>query len=173
MFWIGLFLAGVLLSLTDAAPVATAIFPVPVAVLWARGRHGAAAAAAVCGAVSVLVGQLLAAAALAAPGTGAMMGAGALILAAAALAVGGLGAPLGEMIRRGRPFGQCVALMTAAMYALVVLETALLWADSRKAWTIAINQRIAQIEFEHGQAADIAHHGAVGARFNFSRMRQP
>ncbi len=75
-----------------------------------------------------------------------MLGAGAFILAAATLAVAGLGAPLGEMIRRGRSFGQCVSLMTVALFGLAVLETALLWDESRKAWTVAINQRIAQME---------------------------
>ncbi len=146
MFWIGLFLAGALLSGMDAAPLAMAIFPVPVAVLWARGRSGAAVAAALCGACSVLAGQLALAMAVADPGSQAMLGTGAFILAAATLAVAGLGAPLGEMVRRGRSFGQCVSLLTLAMFGLAVLETALLWDESRKAWTVAINERIAQME---------------------------
>ncbi len=146
MFWIGLFLAGVLLSVMDAAPLAMAVFPVPVAVLWARGRRGAAAVAALCGAFSVLAGQLVIALAAADPGTVAMLGAGAFILAAATLAVAGLGAPLGEMTRRGHSFGQCVAVLALAMFALAALETALFWDESRQAWTVMINQRIAQME---------------------------
>jgi len=152
VFWIGLFLAGVLLSVMDAAPLAMAVFPVPVAVLWARGRHGAAVMACLCGAFSVLAGQLAIALAAADPGSVAMLGAGAFILAAATLAVAGLGAPLGEMIRRGRSFGQCVTLLAMATYALAVLETALFWGESRKAWTVMINQRIAQMEQGAGGA---------------------
>ncbi len=146
MFWIGLFLAGALLSGMDTAPLAMAIFPVPVAVLWARGRHGAAVAAALCGAFSVLAGQLALAMAAADADANVMLGVGVFILASATLAVAGLGMPLGEMIRRGRSFGQCVSLMTLVMFGLAVLETALLWDESRKAWTVAINQRIAQLE---------------------------
>ena len=151
MFWIGLFLTGALLSGTDAAPLAMAIFPVPVAVLWARGRHGAAVAAALCGAFSVLAGQMALAMAAADPETHVMLGTGAFILAVATLAVAGLGAPLGEMIRRGRSFGQCVSLLTLAMFVLSVLETALLWDESRKAWTVAISQRVAQMEQGAGE----------------------
>jgi hypothetical protein len=153
VFWIGLFLAGALLSGMDAAPLAMAVFPVPVAVLWARGRPGAAVAAVLCGAFSVLAGQMALAMAASDPGANVMLGVGAFILAAAALAVAGLGAPLGEMIRRGRSFGQCVSLLTLALFGLVVLETVLFWDATRKAWTVMINQRIAQLEQGAGDTA--------------------
>jgi hypothetical protein len=145
VFWIGLFLAGAVLSGTAYAPLALAVFPVPVAVLWARGRSGAAAGAALCGALSVLVGQALV-----------MSVEGGLAFSVAALAVAGLGAPLGEMIRRGRSFGQCVTLMTAALFGLVVLETALLWDETRKAWTISSNHFIAQMEQGAGDSVPYA-----------------
>ena len=141
MFWIGLFLAGILLQGLGGVPLAMAIFPVPVAVLWVRGRHGAAAAAAVCGACSVLVGQTL----MASAGDG-------VVLACAALAVAGLGAPLGEMIRRGRSFGQCVTLLAAVTYGLAVFEAAVQWDEFRKVWTIASNQFIAELEKSAGEA---------------------
>jgi len=118
---------------------------VPVAVLWARGRQGAAAAAALCGACSVFAGQAL----MVSVGNG-------IVLSFAALAVAGLGMPLGEMIRRGRSFGQCVSLLTLATFGLTVLETALLWDETRKTWTIASNHFIAEMEKKAGEAIPFA-----------------
>lgn len=119
------------------------LFPVPVALCWARGHGGRSMVLLGCAA---LVG---------------LMAPGSWLAALAHMLVALSGVVLGEAFRRRWAFGRCVAVLTAAVFALAALDVALNWEETRHTATIFINARIADLEAQAEAAGGEANEAAV------------
>ncbi len=151
--WLGLFMAGAFLTEAGLAPLAMMLFPVPAAVFWACGRRGSALMTLAWAGVSVLAGYGLRIALLRAAGVEPeVFGMGWLVVGFAAALVASGGVVLGGMIRSGSSFGRCVAALSLLYFGLIGAETAVLWDQTRDAWTVFMNARTAELE-EAGNTA--------------------
>ncbi len=131
------------------APLAAALFPLPVALFWARGARGRALGLMACAAAVGILGGILAAlwdswTGQAAPATDHLRH-GVFLVAEYGLAAG-IGTVMGTVLARRWPLGRCVAAVTAVVYLLVAGQMLFHWREYRENVTVFMNARIAEVE---------------------------
>lgn len=109
-------------------PVAMAVFPVPVALAWARGQFGRSFVLVACAALVALVttGQATA--------------------AALYVMVALLGVLLGALASREQRFGTCVAVLSVVVFTGLAANMAVHWAALREQASLFWSARIAEFE---------------------------
>jgi len=133
--WIGLFVLAFALTAPGLMSLTFPLFPLPVAIYWARGR------------------ALYSLGLVACAGLACGFGAWALGDFALAAAVAGLGVLMGVAAVRRWRFGWCVAVTAGAAYVLAVAVTLTRWASVRQNIDIFVNGVIAQLQ-EEGSGQD-------------------
>ncbi len=114
---------------------ALAALPVPVALLWVRGRRGAALAPALAAGLPALF----------------LGGAPLMLVVSGAVALAGV--LLGALARRGWSIGWCVAALALLMFCLSLISVS---GTTRSDWSVFFNARAAALEAEAGGGTALA-----------------
>jgi uncharacterized protein YybS (DUF2232 family) len=120
----GLFLLAFTLVGAGMPGMAMALFPLPVAVYWARGLQRQSGILLVCAGLSVLLAT------------------GSAVLAVMFMVVAGTGVLAGEMAVRRWSFGQCVALLTAVVFGFLAVSQLANWAAVREEGIVFVLARL-------------------------------
>jgi uncharacterized protein YybS (DUF2232 family) len=120
----GLFLLAFTLVGAGMPGMAMALFPLPVAVYWARGLQRQSGILLVCAGLSVLLAT------------------GSAVLAVMFMVVAGTGVLAGEMAVRQWSFGQAVALLTAVVFGFLAVSQLANWAAVREEGIVFVLARL-------------------------------